>query len=137
MGDEATHKSLIIIYAILLHLTWAISLFFDPAAGNATAVHTLLNFASNDFAVAIYAVVGGFAILGLFHRKGVAKPLYLLPQQFVLMVSAGGSLWAMWLGQFADGVQRSHTFLIADQSPAVIAAVLHTYAIFMIAHDDV
>lgn len=133
----ATRKSLIIVYAILLHLTWAVALLFDRAAGNATAVHTLLHFVPDIVAVDIYVGVAGLALFGLFYRKSIMKPLCLLPQQFLLMVSAGGALWAMWLGQFADGVQRSHAFLVADQAPAVIAAALHTYAIFMVAHDDV
>jgi hypothetical protein len=127
---------LIIVYAILLHLIWAISLIADPAAGNATAVHTLLNFVPTVAAIIIYFLVADLAIAGLFCRKSsFIKSLCLLPQQFIMMISAGGSLWSMWLGQFADGVQRSHAFLIADQAPAVIAALLHTYAIILIARN--
>ncbi len=129
-------KSLIIIYAILLHLTWAAALLYDPAAGNATAVHTFLSFVSPEFAVATYIIVADVAIFGLVYKKSIIKPLCMLPQQFIMMVSAGGALWAMWLGQFADGVQRSHAFLIADQMPAVIAAILHTYAIIKIAKNN-
>jgi hypothetical protein len=123
---------LIIVYAILIHLTWAVTLLFDPAAGYATAVHTLLNFVSDTSATIVYFVVAGVAIIGLLYR-GFSKPaLCMLPQQLIMMISAGGAIWAMWLGQFADGIQRPHAFLIADQSPAVIAAVLHTYAILRI-----
>lgn len=131
-----TRLPLIIIYAIALHFTWASLLLFDTAAGYATAVHTLLVFVPDAIAVAIYLTVAVLAIFGLFYQRGIVKPLCLLPQQFVMMISAGGAIWAMWLGQFADGVQRSHAFLIADQFPAVIAAILHTYAIIAIARND-
>lgn len=124
-------RHLIITYAIALHLVWAIALFYDPAAGNATAVHTLILMVGRDIATWSYFVGAGLAVLGLI-LIGPAAFLCLLPQQFIMMVSAGGALWAMHLGQFADGVQRDHAFLIADQSPAVIAATLHTVAIFTI-----
>lgn len=127
---------LVIIYAISLHLVWAAALLIDSEAGNATAVNTLLYFVSNSHAVVIYFMVAILAITGSSY-KGILKPLCMLPQQLIMMISAGGSLLAMWNGQFADGVQRSHAFLIADQSPAVIAAVLHTYAILLIARNEI
>lgn len=125
-------QNLIVVYAIILHLVWAVSLWASPTTANATAVHTLLQFLSIPQAIAVYLSVACLAIIGLIYRENLWKPLFLLPQQFVLIVSAGGALWAMWIGQFADGIQRSHEFLIADQSPAVIAALLHTYAICLI-----
>jgi hypothetical protein len=123
---------LIIWYAIILHFVWAITLAFSPTAGYATAVHTMLEFISVPWAITLYGVVAFMATIGLYCRHGFGRVIALLPQQFVLMVSAGGALWAMYLGQFADGVQRSHEFLIADQSPAVIGAILHTVAIYWI-----
>ncbi len=119
----------------MLHLTWAVALSIDSAAGNATSIHTLLNFVSSDAAIVIYSSAAVLAISGFFQR-GIREALFLLPQQFIMMISAGGALQAMWLGQFADGVQRSHAFLITDQVPAVIAAILHTYAIIRIAKDN-
>jgi hypothetical protein len=110
-------------------------LSFDPAAGNATAVHTLLNFIPTSSAIAAYFGVAALATIGLFCRRNIVKALCMLPQQFIMMVSSGGALLSMWLGQFADGVQRPHAFLIADQAPAIIAAILHTYAIIMIAQN--
>jgi hypothetical protein len=133
MTEKYNRWRLIIVYAILLHFTWAISLSIDPAAGYATAVHTLLNFVPDASAIGIYSGVAALATIGMFCRKSFLKAVCMLPQQFIMMVSAGGAIWSMWLGQFADGVQRPHAFLIADQAPAVIAAMLHTYAIIMIA----
>jgi len=124
------HPYLIILYAVLLHLTWCAALLYDSAAGRATAVHTLLDYVSPTVAAGIYFAVAGCALLGFFCRR-VATPYYLLPQQAIMMISAGGALQAMWLGQFADGVQRSHAFLVADQAPAVIGAFLHSLAILI------
>jgi hypothetical protein len=129
------HNYLIVIYAIMLHFMWAATLIFNHAAGNATSVHTLLIFMDIPWAILTYFSVALLAIVGLFYEKGLMKPLCLLPQQFIMLLSAGGSIWAMWLGQFADGIQRSHEFLIADQSPSVIAAILHTFAIILIARE--
>lgn len=133
LRNRFKHYYLIITYAIVLHWLWAICLMFDSAAGNATSVHTLLHFMTETGAIATYIGVALLSFIGLFYDRGLMKVLCLLPQQFLMMVSAGGALYAMYLGQFADGVQRSHAFIIADQSPAVIAAILHTVAICLIA----
>lgn len=127
---------LIILYAIVLHLTWAVLLLIDADTGFATAVHTLEFFVVPARATDMYLSVAVFALVGLIYPKGIFSSLCLLPQQLVMMISAGGAAWAMWLGQFADGVQRSHSFIIADQAPAVIAAILHTYAVVMIAREN-
>jgi hypothetical protein len=121
-------SNLIVGYAILLHFTWALCLLDDTAAANATAVHTLVHYIPIWQAVIVYVIVAAMALL----HSVVKTALLLLPQQFVMMVSAGGAVYAMYLGQFADGVQRSHAFLVADQAPAVIAAVFHTIAILRI-----
>ncbi len=39
----------------------------------------------------------------------------------------------MVLGQFADGIQRSHWFLIVDQIPIILIALGHTTALLVIA----
>jgi len=122
------HPYLIVLYAIILHWVWCAALLTDSAAGNATAVHVLLDVVSPTVAAGIYFAVGACALLGFFCKK-IATPYYLLPQQAVMMISAGGVIHAMWIGQFADGVQRSQAFLVADQAPAVIGALLHTAAI--------
>ena len=129
------NNSLIIIYAIMIHLLWGICLLNNQAAGNATAVHTMLEFISAPYAAILYIAVALLALIGLFCRKGLGAILALLPQQFVLMISAGGVLYAMWNGTFADGIHRAHEFLIADQAPAVIAAILHTVALIMIINE--
>jgi hypothetical protein len=121
----------IIAYAILLHWVWAIALMLDPAAGNATAIHALLDLMPRASAIGVYVAVGVLASIGIWR----GCPLTLLPQQFVLMVSAVGAAFAIWNGSFADGVIRSHAFIAADQAPAILAALGHTYAIIAIARN--
>jgi hypothetical protein len=123
----------IILYAVLLHLTWAVVLFLSDSAGNATAIHALLDLVPRYWAVAIY---GGVGLIALYGMIKIRICLYcLLPQQFILMVSAVGAVYAMWTGHFADGVARSVPFIIADQVSGVLAALGHTYAIIAIAHN--
>lgn len=52
-----------------------------------------------------------------------------LPQQLLLMISAGSSLWAVLLSQYADGAPRHWAFIFADQLPAILAALCHTGAL--------
>jgi hypothetical protein len=53
----------------------------------------------------------------------------MMPQQIVLIVSALTVSQAMRFARFADGVPRHHSFLIADQSYAVLAAAFHVAAL--------
>ncbi len=45
------------------------------------------------------------------------------------MISAVGALGAMITGMFADGVVRPHEFIIADQVPAVLLALMTVLAL--------
>ena len=80
---------------------------------------------------AVLFVVAILATIALFvaRKSPVGTLLLLLPQQCVLVLSAGGAVDAMVLSQFADGVVRPRAFLMADQFPIVLATVMHTVAI--------
>lgn len=129
--------SLMVLFAVCLHLTWAILIWVDPTAVNATALNAayrpIARFVSSDFHVlsGILVTVALTATYGMFTRIPWVVVL-LLPQQLVLMMSASGAIEAIWLGQFADGVARARAFLAADQCYSILAAIGHTTAI--IAH---
>ena len=126
----------VICVTIALHLIWALGLAMEPAAINATALHTLLVIAkSPHMAAAIYAGVAMLAIVGMAAPSRYARVILILPQQAVLWFSVVGAAYAMFLGQFADGVQRAHWFLIVDQVPVILIAVGHTAALLLIAGD--
>lgn len=130
VGDR--YISLMVLFSVALHLLWAVLIFHDHSAVNATAVHGVGKFIESPILLAMtFAGVAWCATLGIFTRLPWIV-LLLIPQQIVLLFSAVGVVEAIWLAQFADGVVRSRSFLAADQIYTVLAAVGHTFA--MIAH---
>lgn len=125
-------SSLIVWYSVLLHLIWAVSYFEDYGTASVTAVSALVIWIPDHLIGIVLLIVALLAGIGVVRGEGRIPALLMLPQQFIMFLCAGGALQAMWLGQFADGVQRSHWFLAADQSPAVLAAFLHMIAVVRI-----
>lgn len=124
--------SIMVVYAITLHLCWCAFILIDPAAVNATAVHALARYIHPPpFLAGVIFGVAILAIAGLFTRTPWIVIL-LAPQQIILMMSASGAIEAIWNSQFADGIIRPRAFLAADQIYSVLAAFGHTAAI--IAH---
>lgn len=123
-----------ITIACVMHLIWAVGLGIEPGSINATGLHAVLVLArSPEMAAFIFASVATLAMFGVaFHHPGLRVAL-ILPQQGVLWFSVIGATNAMYLGQFADGVQRAHWFLIVDQIPVVLIAIGHTAALLFIA----
>lgn len=123
--------SIMVLYAVTLHYAWAIALFFDDSAAMATGIHSLERFISMPVLPWAIASAATMALIGIF----VYSPWFLmllLPQQFMLMISAAGAIDAISMEQFADGTMRPFWFVLADQCNSVFAAVWHTVAI--IAH---
>ena len=119
---------LVIIYAICLHLIWAVLLIGDHAVKKITAVAAFTVYVYYPWGAIAFWLVAVLAIVGLLTpgRWGV---VLMLPQQCMLFLSAGGALAAMWAAHFPDGYVASRAFIAADQSPAVLIAILHTWAI--------
>lgn len=123
--------------AIALHLVWTVGLYMEPSAINATGLHTMLTIAhSPRTAAIIFGMVAFLACMGLFVRRRWLSVCLLLPQQAALWVSVVGAVSAMMLGEFADGIQRAHWFLIVDQVPIVLIALGHTMALLTLAESD-
>jgi hypothetical protein len=123
-------------FAVLLHGLWASLLLFSDDPKNVTAIAALAELfpAKTGLAIVLIAVAS-CASYGILRDSGPvgSRVMLLLPQQLVLGVSAAGALRAMWIGQFADGIDRPVTFLIADQSPAVLALLIHSATIVYLA----
>jgi hypothetical protein len=123
------YLSIMVLYAITLHLFWSVLIYFDESTMDATAVAALHSWLPNQVALSfVVAAAALCAIVGLFTRTPLIV-LFLIPQQLVLMASASGAIEAIWLSQFADGVVRSRAFLAADQCYSILAALGHTIAI--------
>ena len=124
---------LIVLYAVVLHYVWAACLIVDPRAGEATSLAWLTQVFRPELAISLLLIVATLALIYvfLFSARYPWAVLLVLPQQAVLFISAWTALTAMIEGHFADGVARPTAFIVADQAPAIIAAVLHTAAIIM------
>ena len=122
--------NIIILYACLVHYASGMALLLDPSTVGITAINAVVLVTwSRLGAAGLFIGAGSLAIIGLGTAETRVGILLMVPQQFTLLVSAGGAIDAMVTGHFADGTVRSHWFLIADQFPAVAAAIGHTIAI--------
>lgn len=120
--------------ACTMHAIWSLGLVLEPTAINATGLHTVLVIAREPiYASFLFAIVAFLAVLGVIARETWRRVIFMLPQQIVLWFSVVGAAHAMYLGQFADGVERGHWFLIVDQIPVILIAAGHTAALLFIA----
>lgn len=123
-------------YAVALHFLWAGLLFRNDDAKQATALYTLSRLFPAKTGLAVVLIfVAAMAGYGLLKRTGplTGRILLLIPQQLVLGVSAAGAVWAMWKGHTPGGLPRPAGYLIADQSPAVLALLAHSATIMYLA----
>src|SRR5687767_7289548 len=121
--------SLIIIYAIALHLAWGLTAIIDPSSMYSTALSSIREIFGATAAPYVCIAAAGLSAAGFEVKSGINRLLMMIPQQLLMIISAGGAAAAIAASQFADGVVRSRGFIVADQAPAIIAAALHTYAV--------
>jgi len=101
----------------------------------ATPLNTLAEFFNYSRPALVFALVS--SALATFtamrtpspRRYGFKTLALLIPQQFFMLMAAGGSMLAVWNGYYADGVIRTTPFILADQSPWILAALLYTVSI--------
>ena len=124
----------IIMMPIMHQYAVAISLIFYPQAHMATNVHIIyeINLLPDELFPFLMMIAPTLAILAFWMRRKVETLILLLPLLLLLWVSAGGSFRAIWLGQFADGVKRPHSFILADQMPVILMAIFYTWAMGLI-----
>jgi len=118
-------------YAIILHWVWGIMLLSSNSPLNITAIHamTQMHMSSAPVVGILYLLSALLAVVALAAPR-IVGAILLIPQQLLLTVSAIGALMAMFSGSFADGVIRPIPFLVADQAPAVVAAVCHFLSVY-------
>lgn len=124
---------LLICYAALVHLTWAITLLISASPANITALADLATVGLHHYTL---SGICAFAALAALFSDKLTSQLWqvvsLLPQQTLLIFGAWGSLEAIMSGSFADGVKRPVEFLAADQGRNIILLVAHTFAIMCV-----
>ncbi len=125
----------IIWYAAALHIVWAVALLVDSSTQGVTAVSVAARMFGWPWTSVFMLTAAAMAIVGIIvpitHCR--CNTWFMLPQQFLLILSAGGALSAMVQSKFADGVLRPRAFLIADQLPAILIAVAHVVVMIRMA----
>lgn len=124
--------SLMVLYAVALHYLWAACTLIDRSSLFATALSVFYThlYLPPWIMPGIFVFVATLSVIALcMPRMTPGAIALMLPQQFTLTMSAWGAMSATLAGHFGDGVVRSHTFILADQAPAILAAIGHTLAI--------
>jgi len=123
---------LLFIYASILQFIWAVLILINPVALLVTPLLGLTQLVGvNHISVAsILFISNGLAFYFLVIKRLTSSHFFLLiPQQCILLLSAFGSLQAVILGHYADGVSRPSIFILADQLPNILIALLYTVAV--------
>lgn len=124
----------IVLYASLIHIGWALILLETQGdAPKPTPLFILLLFFGGWWRTAIMlCFVATLALTFPFLRRRLSNAMLavmLIPQQTVLLLSAGAGIWAASVGHYADGVMRPWEFILADQLPIILTAFLYTVAV--------
>jgi hypothetical protein len=120
----------VVWYACALHYAWGILLAISPAAMRSTPVSAIAAVLGGRWgAMATLFTVATAALAAGVARHPWPRPVLLVPQQTVLLMSAGAGLHAAVLGHYADGVPRPWPFILGDQFPVILAAVLYSAAL--------
>ena len=122
---------MIIALASWVHYTWAFTLFSEPVQTVGLGLSLKL-MPSNILAGCMYLVAGflaTIAIVGRYKEPSSGVKL-LIPQQFLLFVSAISAIVCIANGQYADGIIRSWKFILDDQCWMIYLCILHAVATF-------
>ena len=124
-----TRHRWILTYGVALHLLWGLAILSDPSAVRTTPTYLLGQLVPNTTLLAMVLLCSSWLAAQVV-TEPVLQPkhvLFLIPQQVLMLVAAAGALGRILVGAYADGVLRSNQFLLVDQAPNVIAAVLQTW----------
>ena len=127
----------IILFASMVHLTWAVLVSVSRDAVFATPVAVLYDLCQGDriLLVAILVVVAllAFGFVDLRARQSVnlgVLAMMLVPQQCILWMSAWAGIYSAYAQQTAEGQFRVWAQVLTNQTPVVLMAVLYTIALF-------
>lgn len=120
-------------WGLIAQLLWVVAIAWDPSAMSATPLSTLAELFHHSRIGLILGLVASSASTFIAMRPslriGLRRLSLLVPQQFFLLLAAGGAMVAVWEGTYADGVVRTSAFIAADQSPWILAALLYSMSI--------
>ena len=119
---------MLVLFVSLMHMWWGILLLLNGGALHIAATSALLEIVGpgHSTARAITYIIAGILPSILLWRPGsVAGLLSVLPQQFLIILSAISAIVAITAGRYPDGTIRPALFIAMDQGIYIIAAVLH------------
>ena len=121
----------IIMYAVALHVSWAILILRTAdAAIHTTPLHALAeHFGSDGLLATVFMAAAICTTLGAFAPQRVLGLALMLPQQTVLMLAAWGAMVAVLAGAYPDGTVRWWPFILSDQLPLILLAPSYTVGI--------
>lgn len=143
----------IILAGCLLHYGWAILLALDSRAGGATPISSIMFVFGNSriVTIAVLVLFSSLAIWYLSLRSGqrIRPHTYacmLIPQLWLLVLSAGAGVYAACVGYYLDAVthpglfvvvHRPRTFILADQFPIMVMTLLYLVAVIFAGRDRI
>lgn len=125
-----------IVYASMLHILWAWIIVAAPGTWMTTPLYGLYvaSFESSHLLALSLVLSALLAVLGGWFVPSLTGLSLMLPQQFLLFISAYGALSASYAGTYPDNTLRLWSFILADQLPVILAAPLYTVAV-LACHD--
>lgn len=138
-GNGSRGALYIIVLVSVLHLVWAGLLISSATAAHSTPVAAVVAVTGSRAAAA--GALASTGLLALFtgwlhgspHRiRPWLRVAGLVPQQFFLVASAASGVMAAVHGHYADGVPRPWQFILGDQLPVVLVALLYATAIVVV-----
>lgn len=135
MHLPATHRvagvsTVAVILAVcVLHYTWAVLLLASPVAAHSTPVSIVVTVFGGRYGAAAALITVALLAQAAPVVPAAYLPVALVPQQVLLLMSAGAGLYAAAAGHYADGVQRGWPFILGDQAPMILVAALYTLAL--------
>jgi hypothetical protein len=121
---------LIFGYASALHLAWAAVLILSPHDMRTAALANFIRVGGAWGAAALFLSIGAAALYASARApRGWLGLALVFPQQVVLLLTAAMALEHALRGTYGDGVQRPPEFILADQLPIILTALIHTAAL--------
>lgn len=125
------YNQLMVLYASVYHMIWGVLIILYGRQLLFTASVSLTKlipaYQLRGIILILVAVIAMSA--GFFKGKILTQLLMLLPQQTILLLSAFSVVSAIGAGHFGDGVPRPWEFILLDQLPILITAIMYTIAV--------
>ena len=122
---------LIFQLGIILHLTWAVLLWFEPSLAFITALYI---FHLPPSLLSLFMIICSLSALLPFYMPLSRQytVLALTPQLICCIMSALGAMLAAYRGTYGDGVIHPRVFIFGDQWTIALIAYFHARAMIAI-----